>query len=194
MTISSAIPTVDLDDIVARRPGVVLVPSEPYAFRDEHLDELRDAFGAGVPVVRVDGQDLFWWGSRTSGALSRLRAQLDPAHAVICRGRPFGSNCSGSVFEFNWFEFNWRRVACNTAGMPRTTLPSGIEIEYDTYGSPSDPALLLVMGYTSQMISWHGDLLQTARRPGPVRHPVRQPRLRAVDRSSTGRAPTRWTC
>ncbi len=44
--------------------------------------------------------------------------------------------------------------------MPRTTLPSGIEIEYDTHGSPSDPALLLVNGFTSQMISWHGDLLQ----------------------------------
>ena len=71
-------PTVDLDDIVARRPGVVLVPSEPYEFRDGHLDELREAFGAGVPVMRIDGRDLFWWGSRTSGAVSRLRAQLDP--------------------------------------------------------------------------------------------------------------------
>jgi len=44
--------------------------------------------------------------------------------------------------------------------MPRTTLPSGIEIEYDTHGSPSDPALLLVNGFTSQMISWYPDLLQ----------------------------------
>ncbi len=71
-------PTVDLDDLAASRPGIVLVPSEPYEFRDGHLDELRDAVGAGVPVVRVDGQDLFWWGSRTTGALSRLRTQLDP--------------------------------------------------------------------------------------------------------------------
>ncbi len=44
--------------------------------------------------------------------------------------------------------------------MPRTTLPSGIEIEYDTHGSSSDPALLLVNGFTSQMISWYPDLLQ----------------------------------
>ncbi len=71
-------PTVDLDDVVARRPTVVLVPSEPYEFRDVHLDELRAAFGAGVPVVRVDGRDLFWWGSRTAGAVSRLGAQLAP--------------------------------------------------------------------------------------------------------------------
>ena len=59
-------------------PTVVLVPSEPYEFRDVHLDELRAAFGAGVPVVRVDGRDLFWWGSRTAGAVSRLGAQLAP--------------------------------------------------------------------------------------------------------------------
>jgi pimeloyl-ACP methyl ester carboxylesterase len=38
--------------------------------------------------------------------------------------------------------------------MPRTTLPNGIDIEYDTFGDPSDPALLLVMGYTAQLISW----------------------------------------
>ena len=71
-------PTVDVDEMVARSPTVVLVPSEPYEFRDGHLDELRAAFGAGVPVERVDGRDLFWWGSRTAGAVARLRAQLDP--------------------------------------------------------------------------------------------------------------------
>jgi ABC-type Fe3+-hydroxamate transport system substrate-binding protein len=71
-------PTVDIDEVAAGRPTLVLVPSEPYEFRDAHLEELRVAFGAGVPVVRVDGRDLFWWGSRTSGALSRLGAQLAP--------------------------------------------------------------------------------------------------------------------
>ena len=38
--------------------------------------------------------------------------------------------------------------------MPRAALPSGIEIEYDTFGSADDPALLLIMGFTAQMISW----------------------------------------
>ncbi len=66
-------PTVELDDIVAARPDLVLVPSEPYAFTDAHVGELTDRFGASV-VRRVDGQDLFWWGSRTAGALSRLRS------------------------------------------------------------------------------------------------------------------------
>lgn len=29
-----------------------------------------------------------------------------------------------------------------------------IDIEYDTFGSPDDPALLLVMGFTAQMTAW----------------------------------------
>ena len=35
--------------------------------------------------------------------------------------------------------------------MPRALLPSGIEIEYETYGDPTDPALLLGTGYTPQL-------------------------------------------
>ncbi len=38
--------------------------------------------------------------------------------------------------------------------MPRASLPSGIELEYDTFGDPGDPAMLLVMGITAQMIAW----------------------------------------
>ena len=38
--------------------------------------------------------------------------------------------------------------------MSRATLRSGIQLEYDTFGSPDDPALLLVMGFTAQMIAW----------------------------------------
>ncbi len=38
--------------------------------------------------------------------------------------------------------------------MSRATLPSGIELEYDTFGSSDDPALLLVMGFTAQMTAW----------------------------------------
>jgi pimeloyl-ACP methyl ester carboxylesterase len=32
-----------------------------------------------------------------------------------------------------------------------------MELEYDTFGSPDDPALLLVMGFTAQMIQWPVD-------------------------------------
>lgn len=37
--------------------------------------------------------------------------------------------------------------------MPRART-NGIEIEYDTFGSPNDPAVLLVMGFALQMTRW----------------------------------------
>lgn len=65
-------PEFDLDDAAARSPDLVIVPSEPYDFGAEHLDELA----AVAPVVTVDGQDLFWWGVRTPAAIERLADQL----------------------------------------------------------------------------------------------------------------------
>lgn len=38
--------------------------------------------------------------------------------------------------------------------MRRATTPHGIELEYETMGSPDDPTMLLIMGFTAQMISW----------------------------------------
>lgn len=38
--------------------------------------------------------------------------------------------------------------------MSSVTLPSGITLEYETAGDPTDPALLLVMGFTAQMTDW----------------------------------------
>jgi hypothetical protein len=29
-----------------------------------------------------------------------------------------------------------------------------MELEYDTIGSPDDPALLLIMGFTAQLTAW----------------------------------------
>lgn len=38
--------------------------------------------------------------------------------------------------------------------MTSALLSSGIQLEYDTFGSPEDPALLLVMGLGAQMTTW----------------------------------------
>jgi len=38
--------------------------------------------------------------------------------------------------------------------MTTAVLSDGIELEYDTFGCPDDPALLLVMGFTAQMTAW----------------------------------------
>lgn len=41
--------------------------------------------------------------------------------------------------------------------MARAQVSTGMEIEYETFGSASDPALLLVMGFTAQMTAWPDD-------------------------------------
>lgn len=41
--------------------------------------------------------------------------------------------------------------------MPRTKVATGIEIEYETFGNPSDPAVLLVSGFTAQLLMWPAD-------------------------------------
>jgi ABC-type Fe3+-hydroxamate transport system substrate-binding protein len=66
-------PTVTLDDAAGRGPDVVLAPSEPYPFAERHRTEL----GMIAPVEFVDGQDLFWWGVRTTAARERLLRRLE---------------------------------------------------------------------------------------------------------------------
>jgi ABC-type Fe3+-hydroxamate transport system substrate-binding protein len=68
-------PEVTLEDAAARHPDTVLLPSEPYPFRDTHAGDVQ-AVLPGARVVLVDGQDLFWWGIRTPGAVERLAAAV----------------------------------------------------------------------------------------------------------------------
>jgi ABC-type Fe3+-hydroxamate transport system substrate-binding protein len=68
-TAAEPYPTMSLAEAAGCHPDVVLVPSEPYPFKERHRAELESV----APVVFVDGQDLFWWGVRTPAALRRLR-------------------------------------------------------------------------------------------------------------------------
>lgn len=48
--------------------------------------------------------------------------------------------------------------------MPRATVPANIgsvELEYETFGADGDPTLLLVMGFTAQMIAWDDAFCQS---------------------------------
>jgi ABC-type Fe3+-hydroxamate transport system substrate-binding protein len=61
-------PTIELAQVTDLKPDVVLAPSEPYAFAERHRSELETV----APVAFVDGRDLFWWGTRTEGAVARF--------------------------------------------------------------------------------------------------------------------------
>jgi ABC-type Fe3+-hydroxamate transport system substrate-binding protein len=69
-------PTVDLAQMAALRPDMVLLPDEPYPFGRKHLEEFRDL--ADVPAVRagrlhlLDGKILSWYGPRIAESLQTL--------------------------------------------------------------------------------------------------------------------------
>ncbi len=65
--------TVELSEVVALGPEVVLLPDEPYAFGPRHARELREA-GVEARFVYIDGKELAWYGPRLPGALARLPA------------------------------------------------------------------------------------------------------------------------
>lgn len=65
-------PELDPAGAAARGGDLVVAPSEPYPFAERHRAELEVA----GPTVFVDGQDLVWWGARTSAAIDRLRRAL----------------------------------------------------------------------------------------------------------------------
>jgi ABC-type Fe3+-hydroxamate transport system substrate-binding protein len=69
-------PEVTEADVRRWRPDVVLAPTEPWRFTAHDVEDLEATFGC--PAVVVDGQDLFWWGSRTRGAVERLTGALAP--------------------------------------------------------------------------------------------------------------------
>lgn len=68
-------PTVELDEAAVRHPDLVLLPTEPYPFKERHVPDVASAI-PGAEVLLVDGQDLFWWGIRTPGAVDRLAQAL----------------------------------------------------------------------------------------------------------------------
>tara|TARA_B100001758_G_scaffold132509_1_gene114029 strand:- start:7609 stop:8310 length:702 start_codon:yes stop_codon:yes gene_type:complete len=66
-------PTLTDEAVSTLSADIILAPSEPYPFGERHLKELE----AIAPTYFVDGQDLFWWGSRTADAIQRLDAQIE---------------------------------------------------------------------------------------------------------------------
>ena len=70
-------PELLLAEIASVAPDVVLLPSEPYPFRDDHVDELvRGARIARSRFVLCNGELLTWHGARTADGLLAARRWL----------------------------------------------------------------------------------------------------------------------
>jgi len=79
-------PRIRLEEALERGARVVLLPDEPYAFGPDDVNELS-ALGVPHPLIveRVDGKDLFWYGTRAALAIDRLGVCIESLHS-ICFG------------------------------------------------------------------------------------------------------------
>jgi ABC-type hemin transport system substrate-binding protein len=63
-------PEITMEEAAALKPDLILLPDEPYAFREAHVGEF-----AGIAPARViNGKLLWWYGPRMPGAIRSLRA------------------------------------------------------------------------------------------------------------------------
>jgi ABC-type Fe3+-hydroxamate transport system substrate-binding protein len=56
-------PVLSLDDIRAISPACLLLSSEPYPFREKHIEELQEKL-PGTKILLADGEMFSWYGSR----------------------------------------------------------------------------------------------------------------------------------
>jgi len=73
-------PEFSAEQLAQRSPDVVLLSSEPYPFKPQHLDELREIV-PGARVLLTDGEPWSWYGARMRSfpkMLQELRRELEP--------------------------------------------------------------------------------------------------------------------
>ncbi|WP_259070144.1 ABC transporter substrate-binding protein [Mucilaginibacter sp. X4EP1] len=56
-------PEINVDMLITANPQVVLLSSEPYPFKEKHLEELRSILPRAI-IKLVDGEIFSWYGSR----------------------------------------------------------------------------------------------------------------------------------
>ena len=68
-------PAIDLEQIKEYEPGLILLSSEPYPFKEKHIDEIKAALPM-AEVILVDGEMFSWYGSRLLYAASYLNSLI----------------------------------------------------------------------------------------------------------------------
>jgi len=69
-------PEISIEDFIEHEIELILLTSEPHNFSTEEgvsiVEKIVSAGGVSPKVAHIDGEDLTWFGSRTSSALTRL--------------------------------------------------------------------------------------------------------------------------
>lgn len=66
---NSRYPELSLEEIKALNPDIVLLSSEPYPFKEEHIKELQNELPTSK-VILVDGELFSWYGSRLTKSVT----------------------------------------------------------------------------------------------------------------------------
>ncbi len=74
-------PRIALDEVVARRPRLVLLPDEPHAFSEADADVFR-ALPIEAQIRFCDGKDLMWYGLRSIEGLAGIAQLVDDCRAM----------------------------------------------------------------------------------------------------------------
>ena len=61
-------PEIDTQQLIALKPDVVMLSSEPYPFKQQHIDELKTILPQ-TKLILVDGEMFSWYGSRLQYAV-----------------------------------------------------------------------------------------------------------------------------
>ncbi|MBI3726612.1 hypothetical protein HY251_22025 [bacterium] len=72
-------PRTTCDDLAARKPDLLVLPSEPHPWTDGEARELESELasrGSPVASVFVSGETLTWWGARTESAVAEIGSRL----------------------------------------------------------------------------------------------------------------------
>ena len=78
-------PMTTLEEAIDRKPDIVLLPDEPYEFKERDIEDLKKSLPSALArrVMIVSGRDLHWYGAHMvnglttlAGRLARLRAAL----------------------------------------------------------------------------------------------------------------------
>lgn len=74
---SSRYPVLQPEEIQALRPDVICLSSEPYPFREQHIEELK-ALCPQAQITLVDGEMFSWYGSRLMQSIPYFQKWIQP--------------------------------------------------------------------------------------------------------------------
>ena len=63
-------PEITLSEMKSLDPDIVLLSSEPYPFREKHIEKLNSVFDCDIKLV--DGELFSWYGSRMLKAINEF--------------------------------------------------------------------------------------------------------------------------